>query len=321
MLNRTVLSWTVKRNDQSGYLLRWGTSSRDEPSKVGMSGALWRRSGLAMLLATFVSVACASRAATPPPGSPVTNGLLLRVDTRGGSLAPAATLSRIPQFSLYADGLLVMEGAQIEIYPGPATPPVFSMNVDTEGVRRIAGAARMAGLDGPNRSYENPTGGDVGTTTFTFIDRGRTHTTSVAGLGIEPSDPSVPQSERKARAALQELDGRLGNLRGWLPAGSVSRDQPFEYQRLAVIVSDQPSGEGPDQPALTWPLDRPVADLAEPVAGAPAISCLVVSGQDLAKLRPLVARANDLTPWKSDGHTYWLRFRPLLPDESRCPHL
>jgi hypothetical protein len=251
----------------------------------------------------------------------MTKGLVLRVDTRGGFLAPAVALSRIPQFSLYADGLVFEEGAQIEIYPGPATPPVFSMKVSAEGVRRIVAAARKAGLDGPDRTYRNPTAGDVGTTTFTFVDKGKVHTISVAGLGLEQSDPSIPEGERRARAALQQFDAKLGNLRGWLPAGSISREQPFQYQRLAVFVSTQPSGELLEQRELAWPLDRTIADLAEPVAGAPDISCAVVSGEDLAKLRPLVGRANELTPWKSDGKTYWLRFRPILPDESGCPHI
>jgi hypothetical protein len=286
-----------------------------------MSGTIGPRTVVGMLLAASISVACAAGAASPPTRSPMTNGLVLRVDTRGGFLAPAVALSRIPQFSLYADGLVFVEGAQIEIYPGPATPPVFSMKVSAEGVLRIVAAARKAGLDGSDRTYRNPTAGDVGTTTFTFVDKGKVHTISVAGLGLEPSDPSIPEGERKGRAALQQLDAKLGNLRGWLPAGSISREQPFQYQRLAVIVSTQPSGELLEQPELTWPLDRPIADLAEPVAGAPDISCAVVNGEDLAKLRPLVGRANELTPWKSDGKTYWLRFRPLLPDESGCPHI
>jgi hypothetical protein len=284
-----------------------------------MIGTIRPRTVVGMLLVASISVACAARAASPPTRSPMTKGLVLRVDKRGGFLAPAVALTHTPQFSLYADGLVFVEGAQIEIYPGPATPPVFSMKVSADGIRRIVAAARKAGLESPDRSYRNRTAGDVGTTTFTFVDKGNVHTISVAGLGIEASDPSIPESERRARARLQQLDATLGNLRGWLPAGSISREQPFESERLAVIVSTQPSGEQLEQRELTWPLDRTIADLAEPVAGAPAISCAVVSGEDLMKLRPFVGRANELTPWKSDGKTYWLRFRPLLPDESSCP--
>jgi hypothetical protein len=271
-----------------------------------------------VVLAGSISAACASQAATPPRVGPSTDGLVLRVDTRGGLLAPGVALTRIPQFSLYADGLIVMEGAQIEIYPGPALPPVFSLRVNAEGLRRIIQAARDAGLGGPDRNYDHPRVADAGTTTFTFVVKGRRHVVSAVALGIEtPSD--VPASERKARAALLELESRLGNVEGWLPKGSFSAPRPFQYRGLAVIVSTERQGEQLEEPEVAWPLDRTIADLAEPVAGGPTVSCFAVEGKDLARLRPLVKKANELTPWKSDGRTYWLRFRPLLPEESGCP--
>jgi hypothetical protein len=272
-----------------------------------------------MLLAASVSAACASGAATPPNQRPVTNGLVLRVDTRGGFLAPAAALTRIPQFSLYADGLVIMEGAQIEIYPGPAIPPVFSVKVTAEGMRKILEAARRAGLAGPDRTYDQPNVIDAGTTTFTYVENGKQHVISAVALGIDVPNRSIPESEQRARAALLELETKLQTLRTWLPADSLSAERPFDYQGLAVIVGTEPSGERLEQLELTWPLDRPIADLAKPVAGGPTVSCFPVQGRELAKLRPLVARANELTPWKSDGKTYWLRFRPLLPGESGCP--
>jgi hypothetical protein len=249
----------------------------------------------------------------------MTNELVLRIHVHGGFLAPAYALTRIPQFSLYADGLSIMEGAQIEIYPGPAIPPVFSTKVDAAGMRKILEAARQAGLDGPDRTYDHPAVADAPTTTFTLVENGKRHVISAYALGME-APPSVPEDERKARKALYELETRLGNLRGWLPDGSLSAERPFDYQGLAVIVSTQPSGEQLEQAELAWPLDRSIADLAQPVVDG-EVSCFAVTGQDVERLRPLVARANELTPWKSDGKTYWLRFRPLLPDESRCPEL
>jgi hypothetical protein len=249
----------------------------------------------------------------------MTNGLVLRINVHGGFVAPAYALTRIPQFSLYADGLVIMEGAQIELYPGPAIPPVFSVKVDAAGMRKILEAARRAGLDGPNRTYAHPAVADAPTTTFTFIEDGKKHVISAYALGME-APPTVPEDERKARKALYELETHVGNLRGWLPEGSLSAERPFDYQGLAVIVSTQPSDEQLQQAELNWPLDRSIADLAKPVVDG-AVSCIAVSGQDVERLRPFVAKANELTPWKSDGKTYWLRFRPLLPDESGCPEL
>jgi hypothetical protein len=279
-----------------------------------MSGKRTLRAA-AMVLAAF-SVACAPRVSTAPEPRPVTDQLVLRVDTHGGFLPAGFALTHLPQFSLYADGLIVMQGAQIAIYPGPAISPVNSMRVDEEGLRRIAEAARRVGLDGPDRTYELPIVADAGTTTFTFVDDGGRHVISAYALGME--DPSIPEDERKARAALLDLQTKLGNVSGWLPKGSLTAEQPFENSRLAVIVSTEPPGEQLEQRELTWPLDRTIADLAGPVSGAQRFSCFALGGQDAERLGPLVARANELTPWESSGTTYWLRFRPLLPDESGC---
>jgi hypothetical protein len=246
----------------------------------------------------------------------VTDQLLLRVDTHGGFLPAGFALIHIPRFSLYADGLIVMEGAQIAIYPGPAISPVYSMRVSEEGLRRIIEAARRAGLVGPDRTYELPLVADAGTTTFTFVDGGTRHVISAYALGLE--DPSIPEDERKARAALLDLQTNLGNVSGWLPEGSPTAERRFEYSRLAVVVNTEPPGEQLEQRELTWPLDRTIAELAGPLPDAP-MSCFALDGQDVQKLRPLVDRANELTPWQSGGNTYWLRFRPLLPDESGCP--
>jgi hypothetical protein len=288
---------------------------------VGMSDTFGFRAVVGSLLVASTTVACASGAAAPPDQGPVIEGLVLRVETRGGFLPAAYALTRIPHFSLYADGLIVMEGAQIAIYPGPAISSVFSMKVNGDGLGRIIEAARRAGLDGPDRTYDLPTIADAGTTTFTFIEDGRRHVISAYALGMDPSDPSIPEAERKARATLVELQTKLQTLQNWLPEGSLSAEKAFDYQGLAVIVSTEPVEEQLEQQDLTWPLDRPIAELAKPAATVPVVSCFTVEGQDLATLRPFVERANELTPWKDDGETYWLRFRPLLPDESGCPEV
>ena len=59
---------------------------------------------------------------TPSPGP---NNLVLRIDTSGGFVSPAFTMGQIPGFSLFGDGRVITTGAQIEIYPQPALPPVL----------------------------------------------------------------------------------------------------------------------------------------------------------------------------------------------------
>ena len=281
------------------------------------NGAL--RSIAGLILAATLSSACASQASTGPKDNPRVDGLVLRIDTRGGLLPPAQALTQIPQFSLYSDGRILTQGAQIEIYPGPALPPVFSTHVSDDGFGLIIKNARQAGLDGPDRHYDLPNVADAATTTFTFVENGRPHVISAYALGIESTSQSIPGSERQVRAKLLELEMRLGNLRGWLPEGSLSRDIPFAYQELAVFVTSRLEGEQMPEPEITWPLDRSIAELAAPVNAGSDVSCFTVTDQSLKKLRPLVTRANQLTPWKNETKTYWLRFRPLLPDEPGCP--
>jgi hypothetical protein len=319
----TVLSPGKKRNGPQA-LSPWEPSGAGHSSKGDMNknGAL--RSVVGLIVVASISSGCASQASsgpgnTPPKDDPQVEGLVLRVDTGGGMLPPSQALTQIPQFSLYSDGQILTQGVQIEIYPGPALPPVFSTQVNDDGLRRIIEAARRAGLDGPDRHYDLPTVADAATTTFSFIEDGRRHVISAYALGMEAPDQSIPESERKARAALLELENRLGNLRGWLPTDALSRDQPFDYRALAVFVVPKPEGEQIPEPEMSWPLDRSIAEFTQQARAGSDVTCFAVAEQDLEKLRPLVARANQLTPWRSESKTYWLRFRPLLPDESGCP--
>jgi hypothetical protein len=73
-----------------------------------------------------------------------------------------------------------------------------------------------------------------------------------------------------------------------------------------------------EQPPVAWPL----ADLA--TAGEtvdnPAIDvrCQVLEGDDLAKVRRLLAEANTLSVFESGDAFFTFIPRPLLPGESGC---
>jgi hypothetical protein len=43
----------------------------------------------------------------------------------------------VPIFSLLGDGTLILPGAQVELYPGPALPAISSRQVDEAGIRAI----------------------------------------------------------------------------------------------------------------------------------------------------------------------------------------
>jgi hypothetical protein len=278
------------------------------------------------------------------------NDLLLRVAETGGFIAPRTVLHRYPIISLYGDGAAITQGAQIDIYPQPALPALIATHLTEAGVQRILHAAIAAGLSGPNVTYAGIPVADVPSTVFTFTLDGRTHTITVTALGSvgggapgstgsaggsvvpEPTGASgstdavrrLSREEARARAALTAFVTRLGDLRSWLPTGSVGSDVPFEPTAMRVFVAHgapRDPGGTLHEPDVVWPLATPLADFGTPIAtpmvGGPE-RCGVVDGGDLAKLLPKARAANQLSPWVSGGRRYALSFRPLLPDEAGC---
>jgi hypothetical protein len=280
------------------------------------------------VIALFGAAACAKASTGPRGGSggiehPMgPNDLVLKVETGGGFVAPAAHFKEFPSFALYGDGRQVSQGPQIEIYPGPALPNLQVTRITEDGVQAILEAAKAAGLLGPDRRYDFQTISDAPTTTFTTVAAGSRHVISVYALGeaTGAGGQGIPPDELKARQALAGFLGKLGDLSSWLPKGSVTEEGTYSPNELRIFVLDQNASPEPglEQKAVDWPLAQPLASFGQPVASGPEARCGSVSGEDLKTLLPLVEKANELTPWQSGGTSYSLVFRPLLPDENGC---
>jgi hypothetical protein len=239
-----------------------------------------------------------------------------------------AQLRQLPIFTLFGDGRVFLPGPQIEIYPPPALPSITVTPIAEPGVQAILRGARDAGLMGPDRHFDLATVTDASTTTFTLVADGGRHETSVYALdpfggGPDEAPAGVPADQREVRQALAEFQRKLGDLRSWLPDGSVGEEGLYEPEELRIFV--QP-GEPPQEPELqqppaAWPLDAPLAAFGEPVEGRPDLRCASIRGEDLPAILPLATTANELTPWTSGAKAYSLVLRPLLPHESGCEGL
>jgi hypothetical protein len=254
--------------------------------------------------------------------------LVLRIDSGGGFVPPEFLLSDLPDLSLLGDGRLVVLGPQIEIYPGPALPNLQVRQLTEDGVQALMEAARDAGLFGPDAHYDNACITDVPTTTFTLVAEGKTHVISAYALGlggVEEDETCVPNpADAAARRKLAEFQELAFGLDTWMPEGSVGPEQEFAFDELRLFVEpasvDTVGDEGIEPTVVDWPLDTPLADFGSPTPDAPAGErCGTVSGADLDALMADLRDANQLTLWDSDGETYRLFLRPLLPDESGCP--
>ena len=251
------------------------------------------------------------------------NDLILRLDVSGGFVPVEYALRTIPGVSIFGDGRMIVTGPVIEIYPGPAMPNLQVTRLTEDAIQAILAEADAAGLLGPDASYDYPCVTDVPTSTFIVNANGSTHTISAYALGFADGGMSTGQCEGvdiEARERLYDFSVRLGDVRSWLPAGSFSDEEPYTPSALRVYVTDYRSTPEPglEQPEVAWPLGTTLDSFGEPDANLQEIRCGVVQGDDLDTLLPQATSATELTPWTSDGTTYGLIFRPLLPDESGC---
>jgi hypothetical protein len=292
--------------------------------------------GTLAVAATAPTLALAQGDATPaaegaiehPTGA---DDLILRVELAGGFVPVAFTISSLPQFSLYGDGRAVFTGPMIEIFPSPALPNLRQVVLTEAGIQQVLAAARDSGLLDGDKEYTNDMIADAATTVFTVNAGGKTTTVTAYALGLG-DNPRWTAEERAAIAKLQEFANETLDVAFWLdPANLASGDEAYPIERLQVLaepiapsmatpeVSDDPTE---NQPPTDWPLSTPIAE-ALPITDlfGPDLNftCGVITGADAATLLAAAQQANVLTPWVSEGNSYILWFRPLLPDETGCP--
>ncbi len=116
-----------------------------------------------------------------PTGS---DQLVLRVEYQGGFVPYEYMLKRVPSWSLYGDGTVIVEGPVIEIYPGPALPNLLAFTLTEEAVQAILEAAQDAGLMDGDATYGYPCIADAADTVFTVNADGTTSVVSAYALEL-----------------------------------------------------------------------------------------------------------------------------------------
>lgn len=295
------------------------------------------------LFVTALAVAAAA-CGTPEvvtPGTGVGSGtdhptgadeLVLRVEETGGFVPQTFLFTNIAGFSLLGNGRVVTQGPQIEIFPPPALPSLNEVTITEEGIQRVLDEAEKAGLFGPDHHYEYDVVADAPTTVFTLVAEGKRHRISAYALGFgdeapaeggetPPPPPGQTAEEREARAKLQAFRAKLGDLRSWLPTGSVSEEKTYEFDQMRVFVVRSRAGSEPQDPEpqrRPWPLSQDPASFGDPVENAENTRCGVLQGEDLDAMLKAAQRANTNTIWTFENREYNAYFRPMLPDETGC---
>jgi len=258
--------------------------------------------------------------ASSPGGSVVhpsgKNEIVLQVTTGGGFVPIEYNVTLVPEFSLYGEGRVIVPGPVDAIYPGPALPNLQTTVISEDSLQAILSASREAGLFDPTFDYGLPTVADGPTTTIVINADGTTYRSEIYSLTVEGAG-GLSMEQQQARAALNDLRGKLVELTAFA-SGEIAWEQ-YQYSALAAYSQAVDPGYTPDptdvQPnRLEWPLGD-LGTLGEEVT-RPGFRRVVISGQDLAALQPLLGQATQTTLWKSGDREYRLFFRPLLPDET-----
>ena len=235
------------------------------------------------------------------------DALVLQVVRAGGSLPAGAAFRTVPSVSVYADGRVVTEGAQIELWPPPALPSVQLGQLDADEVRRLVDAGREV-VDA-QEDYGQPPVADAPTTAVVVQDGDRRGVAAavaleeLSGEAAPPDGGGVTQSQRAARERLRALVRQVQDAAAAAPAHA------YEGEGLAVLA--EPYGEGRTE-------DLAPSELAWPGPALVPGTCAVVTGADAAEVRSTAASASVETRWTVGGQVLRLALRPLLPHERSC---
>ena len=287
-----------------------------------MFRAALRLAGPAAILMTALLVgACVAPAGAANPSAtaaPDPDTVIIRVDLEGGFVAPSVTYGRLPVVVVTADGRVITQGPQVEIWPGPLMPNLQVRTLTPAALASLLDQARQQGLLA-DASYDFPGIADVPTTVLRITVDGVTSTVSAYALGEAGTDDAMGQPLDQATA-----DGRAA-MRTFIDAltglpDSAFSDEAAAYRATSLRLIATPYLPQPDADwqAVAWPL----ADLGTagetPLPGDDSLRCQVITGDDVATVLPLLEGANQQTPFRSGDADYTLVVRPLLPGESGC---
>ena len=278
--------------------------------------------GALMVLVTAVLIACGEGDITVggddmsiahPPGEE----LVVQVRHVGGLRPADEAFSDLPAATLVGNGVLVFEGAQIEIFPPPMLPPLWRVDVGHDGVQAVLQRAEDAGLLSSAPDYGRPPIADATTTLVEIHARDRLYVHEIYAL--QRGDGALPglsseQLDRRQQVAdftsvLTAPDVELGS--------NVAVPGAYRAEAIALRASvvnpgdgveDAPGGMSPE--VVEWPL--PGVSLAQ------ASDCRLIDGPDTERLYGVLAQASAATRFDQDGETFTLQIRPLLPNEDSC---
>lgn len=263
----------------------------------------------------------------PEPSIEHPNGadeLVLRYELSGGYVPLESLVTTMPVVSVYGDGRVFTQGAQILIYPPPALPAIDLGRLTPEGIQIILHEAQALGMLAGQQTWNEAANfiADAHTGELTIHAAGDTHVIRVYAPGMLDIGDMVSEEELDFRRRFDEFIGKLTAMSEWLPEDVYTAvDAEVPYDRLQVVslpAELRPVEQGIQPDEQDWPLETPLGERGDPHSLIEMGRCFVLEGQEFIDVIDLLRDATTLTRWNSAGHQYLLHFRPLLPDEEGC---
>ncbi len=253
-----------------------------------------------------------------PEASHPADEVVFQMTSIGGFGMPSVLASRIPSLSVYGDGRVISEGPTTLIYPGPALPNLQVHPIAPEDVSTLLESARAAGVDGAV-DFGTPTIADAQTARFTVRGANGTEQIDVPAL-TEAGDGAygLTADQRAARTRLRAFVASLTSDSGLLAPTEADSAKPYVPTVVAGVAVPFVEAEGLGQPEVAWP--GPTLP-GEPLGADTGPGCVTVTGAELQMLLAAAAETTAAARWTSDGKSWMVQLRPLLPDETSCGDL
>jgi len=230
--------------------------------------------------------------------------IILRLAWDGGFVAPGTLFMRLPRVLIAGDGSVYVQGAQIEMYPGPLLPPILVGKITEAEIQDVLAKAFAANLF-RQITYGQPDVGiaDAPNTILILNVNGTTYTHDAYALGMGGTDAGETNPDRKAFA---DFVAQLEPL-----TLGVKDSQPYAAPRFAIRATPADQAPPPDDikpNEAQWPV-------AAGVKLAAASECAVV---EATAVGTLFANSTQITQFVDEGVKYVLVVRPMLPGDAGC---
>lgn len=282
---------------------------------------------VALAVLASIAIGCAAAAPSPSPSpsptpvptptpspTPTPVGLLVEVTNEGGFINPSASLAALPAVVVDSDGHIYTPALSV----GGIDRLV--QRVDVRDVGRAGAAAILAAIRAAGLDREVGDGGvvaDTGVTVFRTVIDGEEIINRFASNG--PGGPGVPGGKPGASGDVvrQAAFGLLSQLTDPAETWGAGNITTSEYLPLGYRIYDAPAADA-GAANIDWPLTKPLAQFGTPVAGDFGVEGLrsgVAVADDAGTLAAVLADAPSGATFKSEGHSYTVWIRALLPDE------